>query len=102
MLGFFKNKSKGKVICSPCNGRVVPITEVPDPTFSEKILGDGVAVIPSEGRFYAPADGEVTAVFDTLHAFTMTTTQGVRVAFAHWSGYSGTKGGSFYITYFRW
>ena len=63
MLGFFKNKSKGKVICSPCNGRVVPITEVPDPTFSEKILGDGVAVIPSEGRFYAPADGEVTAVF---------------------------------------
>ena len=69
MLGFFKNKSKGKVICSPCNGRVVPITEVPDPTFSEKILGDGVAVIPSEGRFYAPADGEVTAVFDTLHAF---------------------------------
>lgn len=33
MLGFFKNKSKGKVICSPCNGRVVPITEVPDPTF---------------------------------------------------------------------
>ena len=76
MLGFFKNKSKGKVICSPCNGRVVPITEVPDPTFSEKILGDGVAVIPSEGRFYAPADGEVTAVFDTLHAFTMTTTQG--------------------------
>ena len=47
MLGFFKNKSKGKVICSPCNGRVVPITEVPDPTFSEKILGDGVAVIAS-------------------------------------------------------
>ena len=79
MLGFFKNKSKGKVICSPCNGRVVPITEVPDPTFSEKILGDGVAVIPSEGRFYAPADGEVTAVFDTLHAFTMTTTQGVEL-----------------------
>lgn len=76
---FFKNKSKGKVICSPCNGRVVPITEVPDPTFSEKILGDGVAVIPSEGRFYAPADGEVTAVFDTLHAFTMTTTQGVEL-----------------------
>ena len=79
MLGFLKNKSKGKVICSPCNGRVVPITEVPDPTFSEKILGDGVAVIPSEGRFYAPADGEVTAVFDTLHAFTMTTTQGVEL-----------------------
>ena len=95
MLGFFKNKSKGKVICSPCNGRVVPITEVPDPTFSEKILGDGVAVIPSEGRFYAPADGEVTAVFDTLHAFYHDDHSGSRVAFAHWSGYSDTKGCSF-------
>ena len=42
MLGFLKNKSRGKVICSPCNGRVVPITEVPDPTFFVLILGDGV------------------------------------------------------------
>ena len=92
MLGFFKNKSKGKVICSPCNGRVVPITEVPDPTFSEKILGDGVAVIPSEGRFYAPADGEVTAVFDTLACFYHDDHSGSRAAFAHWSGYSDTKG----------
>ena len=82
MLGFFKNKSKGKVICSPCNGRVVPITEVPDPTFSEKILGDGVAVIPSEGRFYAPC------FYHDDHS-------GSRVAFAHWSGYSDTKGCSF-------
>lgn len=79
MLGFFKNKSKEIIIYSPCKGKVVPITEVPDPTFSEKILGDGFAVIPSDGKIYAPADGEITAVFDTLHAITMTTDKGTEI-----------------------
>lgn len=79
MLGFLKGKTKGNVIGSPCNGKAVPITEVPDPTFSEKMLGDGFAVIPSEGKIYAPADGEVSMVFDTLHAVTMTTDQGVEL-----------------------
>ena len=79
MLSFFKNQSKKNVICSPCNGKVVPVTEVPDPTFSEKIIGDGMAVIPSDGIIYAPADGEITAVFDTLHAFAMTTVNGAEI-----------------------
>ena len=79
MLGFFKGKTKEKVICSPCVGNVTPLTEVPDPTFSEKILGDGFAVIPSEGKIFAPADGEITMVFDTLHAVTMTTAQGTEL-----------------------
>ena len=72
MLDFLKGKRKGNCIGSPCKGKAVALTEVPDPTFSEKILGDGFAVIPSEGKIYAPADGEVTVVFDTLHAITMT------------------------------
>ena len=38
MLGFFKGKSKDNVIYSPCKGKLVPITEVSDPTFSEKVL----------------------------------------------------------------
>ena len=79
MLGFFKGKTKEKVICSPCVGNVTPLTEVPDPTFSEKILGDGFAVIPSEGKIFAPADGEITMVFDTLHAITMTTAAGIEL-----------------------
>ena len=79
MLGFFKGKTKENVIYSPCAGKVTPLTEVPDPTFSEKILGDGFAVIPSEGRIFAPADGEITMVFDTLHAITMTTAQGTEL-----------------------
>ena len=79
MFGLFKSKEKGSILHSPCNGKVVPITEVPDPTFAEKILGDGFAVIPAEGKVYAPADGEITMVFDTLHAVTMTTTQGIEI-----------------------
>ena len=59
MLGLFKGKNKGNLLHSPCNGKVVPITEVPDSTFADKILGDGFAVIPSEGKVYAPADGSV-------------------------------------------
>ena len=50
MLGLFKGKNKGNLLHSPCNGKVVPITEVPDSTFADKILGDGFAVIPSEGK----------------------------------------------------
>ena len=79
MLGFLKGKNKEKVIYSPCNGKVVPLTEVPDPTFAEKVLGDGFAVVPSEGKVYAPADGEVTMVFDTLHAVTITTVHGTEL-----------------------
>ena len=59
MFKFFKGKEKGNVLYAPCKGKVVPLTEVPDPTFSEKLLGDGFAVIPTEGKVYAPADAEI-------------------------------------------
>ena len=64
MLKFFKGKDKGNLIYAPCRGRVVPLAEVPDPVFADKVLGDGFAVIPADGRIYAPADGEVAMVFD--------------------------------------
>lgn len=79
MFGFFKRKEKENVIYSPCKGQIVPLTEVPDPVFSEKILGDGFAVIPVEGKIYAPTDGEVTMVFDTLHAIGLTSNQGTEL-----------------------
>ena len=79
MLKFFKGKDKGNLIYAPCKGRVVPLAEVPDPVFADKVLGDGFSVIPADGRIYAPADGEVAMVFDTLHAITMTTDQGAEL-----------------------
>lgn len=55
-------------IYTPLNGELKPLAEVNDPTFSGEILGKGVAIIPSEGRLYAPFDGEVSMVFETKHA----------------------------------
>ena len=42
--------SKGKVLCMPLKGKVVPITDVPDSVFSEKMMGDGCAIIPEDGK----------------------------------------------------
>lgn len=63
-----KNKDK-IIIASPVDGRVVPIEEVPDETFAEKILGDGCAVIPENGKIYSPVDGTVSTVAETKHAY---------------------------------
>lgn len=64
-------------ITSPVPGKVVSITEVPDETFSSGMLGKGFAVEPSEGKVYAPFDGECTTIFETLHAMGLTSDQGV-------------------------
>ena len=79
MLQLFKKKSDGIVIGAPGKGKAVPISEGNDPTFGEEILGKGVAIIPADGKIYAPADGEVAMVFDTLHAVTLTSTQGAEI-----------------------
>lgn len=72
-------KNEGIRLVSPADGKLVSIKEVSDPTFSEEILGKGVAIIPSEGKFCAPADGTVTTVFPTGHAAAITTQEGVEV-----------------------
>lgn len=60
-------------------GKSVPLKEVSDPTFAEEMLGKGMAVIPADGRIYAPADGKIGMLFDTLHAISMTTDFGAEV-----------------------
>ena len=79
MFNFFKKKETGHVIGSPAKGKAVPLKEVNDPTFAEEMLGKGAAVIPEEGKIYAPADGEIGMVFDTLHAVSMTTDFGAEI-----------------------
>ncbi len=64
---------------SPVSGTVIPIEEVPDETFSTKVLGDGCAIIPSDGKIYSPVDGEISTVADTLHAYGITGDNGVEV-----------------------
>lgn len=67
------------VIASPVAGKVVPLSEVPDPIFSANLLGHGLAVLPSEGRVVAPADGTVVVAPQSGHAVGIRTDDGVEV-----------------------
>ena len=71
--------SAGISIVAPMAGTVVPLEEVPDPTFAQGILGQGAAILPAEGRVTAPADGTIDVMFDTGHAVSMTTADGAEV-----------------------
>lgn len=66
-------------ILSPANGDIIPLTSVPDDVFASEAMGKGVAVQPSEGRMYAPANGVITTLFKTNHAIGMTTDNGAEI-----------------------
>lgn len=72
-------KTGAIVIYSHLNGTVVNLEDVNDDVFSQKILGEGIAVEPSEGRLYAPCDGKINSVFDTKHAVTIQSADGAEV-----------------------
>lgn len=66
-------------VCSPMNGELVELSKVPDATFADGILGQGAAILPSEGRLYSPVDGTVASVFDTKHAISLMTDSGAEL-----------------------
>ncbi|MCC8015164.1 MAG: PTS glucose transporter subunit IIA [Eubacterium sp.] len=68
-----------KAVYLPMNGRVIDLKEVGDGVFSEGMLGQGAAVEPSDGKVYAPFDGEVTMVYDTKHALGLMSKGGVEL-----------------------
>ena len=72
-------KKKGIVLGAPLEGECVSLKQVNDPTFSEEILGKGIAIVPADGKVYAPANGEISTVFPTGHALGLTTEDGVEV-----------------------
>lgn len=80
-MGLFNKIFQGNKIeiASPVNGEIVPISQVSDPTFSEEMVGKGVAIIPSDGKFYAPADGALISLFPTGHAFCINTVDGAEL-----------------------
>lgn len=73
------SKQDDKAVYSPLEGKLIPMTEVPDETFASKALGDGVAVVPEKGCVYAPFDGEVEMVYDTGHAIGLVREDGMEV-----------------------
>ena len=66
-------------IFAPVSGEAVALTEVPDPVFAEGTLGDGVAIIPTEGKIYAPANGIVDMTFETGHAVSLVAENGAEI-----------------------
>lgn len=81
----FGSKDKKAIdveIYAPLSGVLVNIEDVPDVVFSEKIVGDGVAIRPTGDKMVAPADGVIGKIFETNHAFSLQTDDGVEL-FVH-------------------
>ncbi|MDR1234641.1 MAG: PTS glucose transporter subunit IIA [Mycoplasmataceae bacterium] len=87
-MGFFskifgkKNKEGANSvleICAPVDGEVVSTAKVKDETFSQDMIGHGFAMIPTNGDFVAPIDGELTLVAETGHAFSIKANNGVEI-----------------------
>ncbi len=68
-----------ETVASPVNGEVKPLSEVADDAFSSGALGQGIALVPSEGKVYAPVDGEVTTFFPTGHAIGLLSNGGAEI-----------------------
>ncbi|RBP87395.1 PTS system D-glucose-specific IIA component (Glc family) /PTS system D-glucose-specific IIB component (Glc family) /PTS system D-glucose-specific IIC component (Glc family) [Cytobacillus firmus] len=63
-----QTEHKEDLFISPIKGEIKPITEVPDAVFSGKMMGDGFAIVPSEGTVVSPVDGKIVNMFPTKHA----------------------------------
>lgn len=66
-------------VLAPLTGKAVSLSEVPDPVFAEKVIGDGIAIIPEDGKILSPVDGEVSSIAETGHAYGFTADNGLEV-----------------------
>ena len=66
-------------VLAPLSGEIIALEQVPDPVFSGKVLGDGVAIIPVDGKIYSPVNGTITTVPTTLHAYGFSTEDGLDI-----------------------
>ncbi len=88
MTNFFKklfgksdsnSQAPNNTLLAVADGDLIPLSEVPDPVFSQKLAGDGAAIIIKGNTVVAPADGELSLVFKTKHAFAMTLDNGLEI-----------------------
>lgn len=73
------SKNKGEPIYAPLNGKVIAITDLEEPIFAAKVVGDGVAVIPDDGNALSPVSGVVSFIAKGLHSYGITTYDGVEI-----------------------
>ncbi|ALS38244.1 PTS system glucose-specific IIA component [Enterococcus rotai] len=82
MFGFLKKKEPvqlNETLYAVATGELIPISDVNDPVFSQKMMGDGFAVLPESGAIYSPIVGEVLSVFQTKHAVGMKMANGLEI-----------------------
>ncbi|MCK1992210.1 PTS glucose transporter subunit IIA [Peribacillus muralis] len=75
----FGKKETMEQLLAPINGQVIKIEDVPDPVFSGKLMGDGIAILPEEGLVVSPVEAEVIQVFHTKHALGLRTKSGIEL-----------------------
>jgi sugar PTS system EIIA component len=76
LLNKLSIKKNNEEIFAHASGELIKIENVPDPIFSEKMMGEGIAILPSRGEIVAPADGEIIMIAETKHAFALRTALG--------------------------
>ena len=74
-----KDKDNEKFIISPQTGRITSLREIPDEVFSEKILGDGAAIVPEENIVVSPVDGEIVQLADAGHVYCIKSDDGLDI-----------------------
>ena len=84
IMGFFsklfaKKEDTTPKLYAPIAGKAVPVTEVPDPTFAEGMLGNGIAIIPTDGKVCAPCNATVDMMFTTGHAVSLIAESGAEI-----------------------
>lgn len=80
LFDFLKSdNNKEAELYNPVEGEVIPLEEVSDPVFSQKMMGDGFGVEPANGEIYSPIDGKVVSVFPTSHALGLELDNGIEV-----------------------
>ena len=73
----FGKKKKRSSLISPVTGKVIPLENSEDRAFAEKLVGDGVALMPTDGNFVCPANGRIAGVAEALHAYSLETDEGI-------------------------
>ena len=76
---FFRKKVNELEIFKCAQGDIVPIENVPDSVFADKLLGDGIAINPSNGEIISPIDGQVVMIQDSLHAIGIQSDDGIEI-----------------------
>jgi glucose-specific phosphotransferase system IIA component len=79
MFSLHKKEPLAGVIYATQDGNILPIEEIPDEVFASKVLGNGICILPSNGRVYAPVEGVIESIADSNHAFGITALDGADI-----------------------